>query len=268
MIIKTIILISAIILLLFLCYYLYQKAKGKQLNTIIRFKKFIAGNIRSITLTISILILFLFFRPAILAYFNDITYEYENVDNDSLTNQLSSFTSIKLKTRRAFVPNEKIKIEFTLTYIDTAKSNRLINAQPYILFFNSKTHIDDPDFEYWEEKFRNSSLAMGVQGKKKNEADFERLHFANFKKAGKIRLFKTPNLSEYTGYGIITYDAPGQFGFALFTGNNELKALHGDVIQIGTTSELFNIRMAEIVLFLTIFNLLLFFYAELRKQKK
>jgi len=189
-----------------------------------------------IVITFTIFLSKLFFQ-----YYKGVEYE---IPFQSMSDNVNFMGHILLKSSSAFLPNENIKVKIKFISYNDSLENALKNCEYFFIIFNNSF---DPN----EKTKKNNSY----------NSKYIAQRFTSFVYLQWVE----PRIFE--GVGNIEYLSPGNYGFTIMGYHKDIILYdRKDGIVIGSTSDLLAKRTNDLLLYISLFGLILFVYTEFIKK--
>jgi hypothetical protein len=208
------------------------------------------------------LVIYMFFI-SVYHFLDDVDYQYNEAFIYPKTGYCEYYGTITMTTRSAFIPGEKISVKGNLTIPIPENKMRYADSAFQIIFFQSRQHESDPNTELFKKIYSpDGKPSFGVFFKMDDSAHLDKMAFyVNYLDVGKLHL-TLDETGNYTGEGEIYYTNPGEFSFMIIGPRYSVQKLAENKVIIGPTTDLMNKRMSDLVLSITLLNIILFIYFE------
>ena len=174
---------------------------------------------------------------------------------------------ISLSTRRMFVTDNPIDINISVKLINADFKNKVGNEDIYLFFPESMQHENDPQQSDYLKRFKEGGLLEFVDSSEKPGP------IIRLTETGKVRLRRNvDDPGKYEGVGKIYYNNPGNHLLLFSVPGIKYTEKLEPRIEIGSSSELKNINLAEYGLIIGVILFLIGWsvkgiFKELRKEK-
>jgi hypothetical protein len=230
-----------------------------------KWNRFKAAMPSFIALLVIIILFCLITWHQITSYFTPVFYEEnfgisnagDTLDKNSPPNNFAYF-KIRVSTRSAFIPFEKVKLSVLFAEVDTALIRKTWNSVK--IFQVHEGHLTDAKIN--KESLDHKADATNLSGKAKLMAQYA---------AGDASFFlhSTDNPNEYYGECELTFYKEGKYPMTLSIPDvSALYDLANYKIEIGSMVDTMNKKTNDLLFILTVLNLILWVYSEIKNGLK